>query len=165
MSARFSQSHGIVPVESPLALNYNTGMTMDSVSMGKYGHGTLIIMGSADCAGAGILTMMAGATDAAVTAAITFTYRISSADVDSATADVYSAPTTSAALTFVEASIVSGVYVIEWDVEDMNVSGVQYTYMTPVLSDAGTAGIISAVIILSEPRYEKDIMPTAIPTA
>ena len=162
-SARFSQSHGIVPVIAPLADNYNAGMSMDSINMAKYNHVTLIITGSASCTGAGVLTVMGGTADGVETAAITFTYRISSGDIGSASADVLTAAATSASLTFVEASIVSGMYVIEWDAQDMVVSGVTYQFATPVLSAAGTAGIISAVAILSEARYEKAVMPTGIP--
>jgi hypothetical protein len=163
MSARFSQSHGIVPVVVPLALNYNTGFTGDSINMGKYNHVTLIILGSADVAGTGVLKIKAATTLAGTTADVTFTYRYISVDAAAATlADVLSTPATSAALTFVEATLVSGMYIIEWDAEDMNVSGVQYTYATPVIDAAGTAGMVSIAAILSEPRYETGVMPTAI---
>jgi hypothetical protein len=161
-TTKFTDMNDIVYATIIVADNYNAGVTMESVDMGKYNHGTLVMVGDVAAAGAGILTMMAGAADAAVTAAITFTYRIAAADVATATADTLGAPATSAALTLVEASIRSGMYVIEWDVEDMNVAGVQYNWMTPVLSAAGTAGIITAIMILSEPRYAQEVMPTAI---
>ncbi len=162
-NAKFSQSNGIVPVVVPLALNYNTGFSGDSINMGKYDHGTMIILGSADLAGAGILTMMAGLTLAAETAAITFTYRYISVDAAAATlADILSTPATSAALTITEAYLKAGMYVIEWDAADLNVAGVQYKYITPVLNADGTAGIVGIVTILSEPRYETGVMPTAI---
>ena len=160
--SRFSESHGIVGAVIPVASSYNTGFTGESVNMGKYNHGTLILMGDAAIAGAGILTMMAGASNAAATAAITFTYRYCTTDIMSTTADVYSTPTTSAALTLTEAYMLSGTYVIEWDTEDMNVSGVQYNWITPVLDATGTAGFVVGVMILSEPRYQQAIMPTAV---
>jgi len=162
-TARFSETHGIVPIIAPLADNYNAGMTMDSINMANYNHCTIIITGSASCAGAGVLTIYGATADAGTDAAITFTYRISSADIAAAGADTLGTPATSAALTFVEASILSGMYVIEIDAEDLCISGTQYQFITPVLSAAGTAGIISAVAILSEPRYMKAVMPTAIP--
>ncbi len=162
-SARFSQSHGLVPIVAPLALNYNTGMTMDSINMAKYNHCTIIILGSADVAGTGLLTIYGGATDAATTAAITFTYRYGAADVGAAGADTLGTPATSAALTLTEASVISGMVVIEIDAEDLQISGTQYQFITPVLDAAGTAGIISAVAILSEPRFQQAVMPTAIP--
>ena len=164
-TARFSETHGIVGLTVPLADNYNAGMTMDSINMAKYNHCTIVLIGSDSCAGAGVLTIYGGATDGATTAAITFTYRISAADVGAASGDVFGTPATSAALTLVEASIKSGMYVIEIDAEDLNISGTQYQFITPVLSAAGTAGIVSAVALLSEARDEKAVMPTAIPTS
>ena len=161
-SARFSQSHGIVYETIIVADNYNAGATMDSINMAKYNHGTLIIVGDAACAGAGVLTMMAGLSDASAVAAITFTERHTTTDVGSATADVLTAAATSASLALTEAYIRSGMYVIEWDADDMVVSGVSYNWMTPVLSAAGTAGIITAIAIMSEPRYAEAIMDTAI---
>lgn len=164
-TVRFSSSHGIVPILVPLADNYNAGMTMDSINMAKYNHCTIIIEGSDTCAGAGVLTIYGATSDAGTDAAITFTYRYGSADAGSASADVLGTPATSAALTLTEASIKSGMLVIEIDAQDLNISGTQYQYITPVLSAAGTAGIISAVAILSEPRYQTNVMPTAIPTS
>ena len=161
-SARFSQSHAIIYETIIVADNYNAGVSMDSINMGKYNHGTLIIVGDAACAGAGVLTMMGGLTNAAETAACTFTERHTLTDVASTTADVLTAAVSGATLTLTEAYILSGMYVIEWDTEDMNVSGVQYNWMTPVLSAAGTAGIITAIAILSEPRFQKAVMPTAV---
>lgn len=161
-SARFSKNNGIVPLVVPLADNYNAGMTMDSFNMKLFNHATIILIGNDSCAGAGVLTIYGGATAGATTAAITFTYRISSADVGSASADVLGTPSTSAALTLVEASIKSGMYVIELDAEDLSVSGTQYDWVTPVLSADGTAGIVAAVAILSEPRFAEAVMPTAI---
>jgi hypothetical protein len=163
-TVRFSSSHGIVPLVVPLADNYNAGMTMDSVNMANYNHCTIILVGSDSCAGAGVLTIYGATPDAGTTAAITFTYRISSGDAGAASGDVLGSASTSAALTLVEASIKSGMYVIEIDAEDLCVSGTQYQYITPVLSAAGTAGIVSTIAILSEPRFQTDVMPTAIPT-
>ena len=159
-SARFSQSHGIAPLVNKG--DYNAGFTADSVNMSKFNHCTLIIAGDAAVAGAGVLTVMAGAAEAAVTAAITFTYRYTSTDVAAALGDVLSAPSTSAALSFTEAYLLSGMYVIEFDTEDMNVGGVQYDWATPVVDATGTAGYVNIVAILSEPRYQKAVMPTAI---
>ena len=161
-TCRFSQSHGIVYETIIVADNYNAGVSMDSINMAKYNHGTLILVGDVACAGAGVLTMMAGASNGTETAAITFTERHTTTDVASTTADVLTAVATSASLALTEAYIRSGMYVIEWDAQDMVVAGVTYNWMTPVLSAAGTAGIITAIAILSEPRYEQAIMPTAI---
>jgi len=164
-SARFSQSHGIVPLIVSDNGSYNTGFSADTVNMSKYNHCTLIVIGDGAVAGAGGLTIMAGAADEAETAAITFTYRYTIVDVEAAGADVLSAPATSAGIDFTEAYLKDGMYIIEWDAEDMIVSGVTYQFATPVLDADGTAGYVTMVAILSEPRYEKNIMPTAVPIA
>jgi len=164
-TSRFTQSHGIVNGFVPTASSYNDGFSGDSVDMALYNHVTAILQFSDSAAGAGIVTVMGGLADAEETAAITFTYRLASADGKSAGADIFSAPVESASLTLVEADVKSGLYVIEWDAQDMVVSNVQYRYATLVLSAAGTAGIAGLIYILSEPRYAKAVMPTAIPTA
>lgn len=162
-TTRFSDEHAIIYDTIIVADNYNAGASFDSINMGKYNHGTLIIVGDAACAGAGVLTMMGGLSNGAETAACYFTYRYTASNVASTTADVLSTPSDAVlTLTMTEAYILSGMYVIEWDAADMLIGGVQYNWMTPVLSAAGTAGIITAIAILSEPSYSKQIMPTAI---
>jgi hypothetical protein len=161
-SNRFSESHGIVPMVT--AGDYGSGFSMETVRMSKYNHGTLIIYG-ASIVGNGKLTMMAGATDEAETAAITFTYRYASAATESASADVLGTAATSAELTITGASLTETLLIVEWDAEDMVVSGITYDYMTPVLDASGTSGTVNAICILSEPRYAKAVMPTAIPTS
>jgi len=163
MSARFSESHGIMPLEYAQLDNYNAGDTWDSIDMARYNHVTIIISGNDDVAGNGILTIYGGATDAATTTAITFTYRYSAADVDAASSDVYGAPATSAALTITGTLLESRMLLVEIDTEDLQISGTQYRYITPVLSAAGTDGEVTAVAILSEPRYQKQVMLTANP--
>lgn len=161
-SQRFSESHAIIYSTIIVADNYNAGVSMDSINMALYNHGTLILAGDVAAAGAGIVTLMAGATNAAETAAITFDYRYTTTDAASVTADVLSAFTSAATCTLTEAYIRSGMYVFEWDAGDLLVAGVQYQWLTPVLSAAGTAGIITAIAIGSEPRYAQAVMPTAI---
>lgn len=163
-SPRFSQSHGIVPIIVPLAANYNTiTAAEESIDMSLYGHATLIFLFSDDCAAdAGIITMDAGLTNGASDATVTFTWRESSAAVLVAGADILSTPVTATTITLAQADIRSRVLVIEVDVDDMWISNVQYRYLTPAYDDGGTAGIFSCVAILSEPRYSKDVMLTAI---
>ncbi len=163
MTQRFSQSHGIVPIEMATLDNYNAGMTMDSVNMAKYNHCTLIIIGNADVAGDGVLTIYGATTDAGTTAAITFTYRYSAGDVDAASSDILGTAATSAALEITGTLLESRMLVIEIDSGDLHIANVQYQYITPVLSAAGTDGEITCCAILSEPRYAEAVMPTAVP--
>ena len=164
--AKFSQTHAIIYETIIVADNYNAGVSFDSINMAKYDHVAVIIVGDVACAGAGIVTVMGGAANGVETAAITFSYRYTVTDVGSAVAgsepDLLSAPVAAATCTLTEAYIRSGMYVFEWDAQDMLVAGVHYQWATVVLSAAGTAGIIAAIAIGSWPRYAKNIMPTAL---
>lgn len=158
-SARFSQSHGIMGLT--VDGDWNAGFSSDSINMAKYNHVTALIIGDSSLAGNAVITVMGGATDGSEDAAITFTYRYAAGDVGSASSDVFGAAATSASLTTTASSMDSRVTVLEWDAEDMNVSGTQYQYATIVVSAAGTAGTCSIVAILSEPAYAEAIMDTA----
>jgi len=166
-TSRFSANHGIVPMALPVVDNGNAGFTTDSVDMSKYNHATLLFIFNADYAGTGVLTMNAGLADAGTDAIPVFTYRYGGAAAGSASADVLSAPTVveSTTLNLAHTTYAGRILVIEVDAEDMVVSGVQYRYLSATLSDAGTDGEIAVIGILSEPRYAKGIMPTAIPTS
>ena len=162
-SARFSESHGIYNVVHSVDGDYNTGFTGDSVDMALYNHYTLIISGDDAIAGDGILKIHGATTDGGTTADVTFTYRYAASTHGTASSDVFGAPATSAALTITGTSLDDAILVCELDAEDLNISGVQYRYVTPVLDATGTAGYVAMIAILSEPRYEKQVMPTANP--
>lgn len=156
---RFSESHGILGLT--IDGDWNAGFDTDSVDMSKYNHCCMVIMGDASVAGNAVLTLYGGATAGAKTAAATFTYRYASADVGSASSDVFGAAATSAALTSTASSMDSRCTLIEFDASDLCISGTQYRYATLNVSDAGTAGTCDIVAILSEPRYSEAIMDTA----
>ena len=158
-SQRFSESHGIVGLT--VDGDWNAGFTSDSVDMSKYNHACLLVIGDASVAGNGIITVNAGNTAGSEAAAITFTYRTSSADVGSANSDVFSAAATSAAWTTTAATIASQVTLIEFDAQDLNVSNTQYRYASVTVDATGSAGTISIVAIMSEPRYLEAVMDTA----
>ena len=130
--------------------------------MALYNHLTLIMIGNADIAGTPILTISAGLTVGAITAAITFSYRYSTDEVLTAGGDVMDTWATSNALTLTAASILDGMLVVEIDAQSLLLGGVQYQWVTPVLDAAGTDGECAIIGILSEPRYAQSIMPTAI---
>ncbi len=162
-SPKFTQKHDVIYETIIVADNYNAGLSMDSINMALYDHVCLIMVGDVACAGAGIMTIMAGTTNAAETVAITFTYRFTTTDVASTTSDVLSAPSAGVvSATLVEANIRSGMYIFEWDAADMLIATVDYQWATPVLSAAGTAGIFTAIAICSLPRYSATQMPSAI---
>ena len=160
---RFSQSHGIFYVVHSVDGDYNAGFTGDSIDMSLYGHCTLIIQGDDAITGNGILTIYGASTDAGTDAAATFTYRYGSATHSVAASDTLEAAATSAALTITGTDLDDNILVIELDAQDLCISGTQYRYITPVLDATGTAGYVAIIAILSEPRFELAVMPTANP--
>lgn len=156
---RFSESHGILGLA--VDGDWNAGFTSDSIDMSKYNHACVIIMGDSSVAGNAVITVNAGNTAGSEAAAMTFTYRYASGDVGSASSDVFGTAATSASLTSTATSMDSRVTLIEFDASDLNVSGTQYRYASVTVSDAGTAGTVDIVAILSEPRYAEAIMDTA----
>ena len=161
-SVRFSQSHGIVPIAHSVTGDYNAGFTGESVNMAKYNHYTLIIIGDNAVAGDGILKIHGATSDGGTTADLTFAYRYSAGNIAAASGDVYGTPATSAALTITGASLQARVLICELDAQDLVVSGVSYQWVTPILDATGTAGYVTMVAILSEPRFEEAVMDTAI---
>lgn len=161
MSARFSQSHGIMPLT--IDGDWNNGFTSDTINMANYNHCTIIMIGDTSVGGNGIITVYASDADGDTDAAVTFTYRYAGGNVSAASSDVYGTPATSAALTTLATSLDLRTFLIEVDAEDMNVSGTQYNFLNVVVDATGTGGTVTLVAILSEPRYAKDIMPTANP--
>ena len=161
-STRFSNTHGIAGLT--VDGDWSSGFDSDSVDMSKYNHCTMLIIGDSSVAGNAVLKVWGGATHGAKTGAATFTYRYASGNVGSASSDVFGTPTTSAALTSTATSMDSRVTIIEFDTEDLNVSGTQYRYATLEVGTDGSGGTCDIVAILSEPRYIEQVMDTAIPT-
>ena len=161
MSARFSQSHGIIPLV--IDGSWSAGFTSDTINMANYNHCTIIMTGDSSVATNGVITVYASDADGDTDAAVTFTYRYAGGNVDATLSDVYTTPATSAALTATAADLDDRTFIIEVDAEDMNVSGTQYNFLNVQVDSSGSAGTVTMVAILSEPRYQKDIMPTANP--
>jgi len=156
---RFSESHGILGLT--IDGSWNAGFYSDSIDMSKYNHACVIIMGDASVTDNAVITVVAGNTAGSESAAITFTYRTSGADVGSASSDVFSAATSAATWTTTAATIASQVSLIEFEAADLNPAGTQYRYARVSVSDAGSAGTVDIVAVLSEPRYMEAIMDTA----
>lgn len=157
---RFSETHGILPLVKDG--DWNAGFDTDSIDMSKYNHACILFYGDTSVAGNGILTLYGGASAGTKTAAVTFTYRYGSAAAGSASSDIFGTAATSAALTSSATNLAAGyLLLIEFDAQDMCVSGTQYRYATLNVDATGSAGTVTAVAILSEPRYMEAVMDTA----
>lgn len=154
----------VVPVFAAYDLTGGATMAGDSINMKNFHKATFLItlgtIGVADFK----LYIYNGATDAAVTTALTFRYAYGGAATASATADVLAAESTSAALQVDQASKSNFLLVLEIDASDTSVAN-QYEWITLVAKDnvggGGVTGTISAVAIL-EPRCTQNRSDTAL---
>ena len=138
-------------------------VTLDSIDMRRYNHATFIIQFDASIdGGSGIFEIYGGATDAAVTTALTFNFRKGSAALGSATADVLGAFSSGTSYT-IATDDDDKLVVCEIDASAMVSGTTQYDFLTGKFDGATTTGRATVIAILSEPRYAKAVMPTAIP--
>ena len=154
-----AQAAKIVPILE--AEDHNAGVSGDSVNMALYNHGCWIFS-FGELTGNAILYMKSGATDGTETTSETFRYRLTAAELKNATGDQLGSESTSAALTLTAASYEDFMLVVEMDTDELTED--QY-FVTPVVSSAASEIFASCVCVLSEPRYLKDVPPTAIPTS
>jgi len=130
--------------------------------MNEYNHAAILISHSAAVTGNNVLYVYGGLTVGAKTAAATFEYRYGGAAEGSANADVLSAVATSAALTLTAATYQGRLLVLELDAEDLNISNVQYDWVTVNFDGTASVGTVSAFAVLSQPRYAQAINRTQI---
>jgi hypothetical protein len=90
-----------VPLLEPQ--DFNAGVDSDSINLGKI-HQALILISFGELTGNAVLTVYTGATAGTKTTAETFRYRRSSAELKTASGDLYDAWATSAALTLTAAT-------------------------------------------------------------
>jgi len=153
---RLSDTLKFVPVlESE---DINDGVDCDSINMEGYESATFLIVFCSDLSGDAVLTLNEGATDGTKTTALTFNYRVSSADIGSASADVLGDFSTSAALTLTEASYEDRLLIVEIDAAAMT-DGMNW--LTLAFSNAAAAGSVTVVAIL-KPRYASSATDTAL---
>jgi hypothetical protein len=160
---RLTEECGLVYVLKPG--DYQAGSDGDSFCMDKYGHFAIIFAGATytDNGGNGcILKVYSGAADATKTTAETFNYRYADADQAAASADQFSDWATSAALEFDAATFGDRILVVEMNAAELTAG---QPYVTVEIGAEGTALNLSAVAILTEPKWSGYDMPTAIPTA
>jgi len=137
--------------------DYNNGYTAESINTEGL-HNIMYILSFGAVTGDAVLTVKSGASDGTQTTAETFYYRYGSAAQGSATADVYSANATSAALTLTEATYGTRCAIVEIDCSALTAG---QPWVTLALSNAAGAGILHVVAVCT-PRYPGNAIPTAI---
>ena len=159
---KFPENYKVVPVASDLDLAGSATNPCDSINMKGFHHATFLInyqtIGGADHD----VKVYSGATDAALTSALTFHYAFMGAAAAAANADVMAADATSAALRVANATYDNYMLVVEVDASDMDVAnGEEWLTLSFPDTLTGATGNVSAVAIL-EPRYTGNSSATAL---
>lgn len=158
---RLSETVGIIGVCEDEDIS--GAITCDSVDMRRYNHATFIIQMDATIdGGSGTFELYGGVTDGALTTALTFSYRKSTAVLGSAGHDVYGAWGSATSYT-IATDDDDKIVVCEIDASAMYSGSTYYDFLTGYFDGATTTGRATVIVILSEPRYSKNVMPTAIP--
>lgn len=155
--ARLCEQFHVVPLQQPEDIGA-AKTVLDSINMKNYSWCSVIIQ-FGDNTADNALTIYEGATLAAETSAITFSYRLSSGIAKASTnSDVFGSESTSAALTLTAATYQDKCLVVNIDPATMTDG---YNYLTFVLDGSATVQYVSAVAILW-PKYAEASAHTAI---
>lgn len=147
----------IIPLIEPQD-HQSAGIDGDSFCMKNYGHATIIFL-FGELEGNSDLVIYEGEIADDKDAAITFAYRKTTVDLLNAGADTLDTEATSASLELTATTFEDRMLVVEIDGKQLT-DGMDWITVE-VDSDANPL-FISAVAILSEPRYAQDVPPTAI---
>lgn len=142
-------------------------ITGDSVNMKDYHHATFIFTFGTLGTASSVLTINSGTSAGAASSALTFTYAFGGAAIGTAVAgstascDVLAAWATSAALTITHDAYDNYMLVCEVPASAMDIANGE-EWLTPVLTDPGTAtGTVDCIAILL-PRYKGNRMGTCL---
>ncbi|MFH2075819.1 MAG: hypothetical protein ABIJ57_10830 [Pseudomonadota bacterium] len=153
----------IVPVASGYDLSTDdTLMTLDSINMAGFHHCTFLVQWATISTASPLLYVWSGATDGALTSAITFNYAWASAAALAADADVLGAWSTSAALTITHGTYDNYLLVIEVPASLMDMANNE-NWLTINLTDptSGCTGNVTVTAIL-QARYPGNQSVTAL---
>jgi len=135
------------------------GLDVESFKMNNSRRATIVLLMEDITVGSPIATLYSGASDGTKTTAETFRYRYSDAAINTATADTFSAWSTSAALTITHGTYDNFMLIIQIDAEQLT-DGQEW--LTLQIGDQATEFTIAALALLDGPRYAQHDMPTAI---
>ena len=158
-----SENFKIVPMLSGYDLStHDTLMTSDSINMKNYHKATLLVQFDDIGTASPVLYVYSGATDGALTSALTFKYAFGGAACGAASSDVLAAWATSAALTVTHGTYDNYLCVVEVDAKEMDL-GNNEEWLTVNFTDptTGCTGQVTVTAILT-PRYSGNRSITAL---
>jgi len=156
--AKFTQNNLIVPLTDQNGVDAADAVELDSFNMSKYGHATVVIMFAGTVTGDNVLTVERATSDSGDSSDATFHYRLASAVFGAANSDVLGADTAAATLTLTAATYQNKMLVLELDGDETG----GYNWITVDFDGTASAGNVTALAILSEPRYAEAIMDTSL---
>lgn len=138
-----SQDLKIVPLL--VSGDVNAGVDSDSVDMAGMKSATFLLQFGSGYSGASgaIIKLYSGASHGTKTTATTFNYKYGGAAVKSASADIFSAIATSAALQIATATLASRMLIIELNVDQITDGHRYLTIEIGAEADAGTLTIVA----------------------
>ena len=156
-----SEVYHVVPVLSDLDLTTGATMSGDSINMKGF-HSAMFIV---NCQDLGVASCSAylysGATDAALTSALTFNYAWASAAAAAASCDVLAAYTSAAVVTLTHGTYDNYMLIMEINAAAMDLDNNE-NWLTFVVTDPGGAtGNLSCHAVLV-PRYKSNVHLTAL---
>lgn len=155
-----AENFKIVPVMSAGNLDAGATLDTDSINMKNYHRATFIIglqtLGGADP----VLTVNSGATDGAITSALTFRYAFGSAAAAAANCDVLAAWTQAATLTIAHATYDNYMLIVEIDAVDMDMANAE-EWLTLRFTCGAATGLVQIHAIL-DPRYTQNVSESAL---
>lgn len=151
---KLAENMKIVPIANQLDLSGSATNPCDSINMKGFHHATFICMFTSLGGAAMYCSPYSGASDAALTSALSYRYGTGGAAIGSANCDVLAATTAGTAATvFAHATYTNSMIVFEVSADEMDVAnGEEWLTLTFPDTATGMTGNVSVVAIL-EPRY------------
>lgn len=157
MSKLWSEENKPIQVLTMAADVFDGDPVTDIVNVSGFKRATFIIVTGASVAANGVVTVLAGISNASCATAIIFKYRTQLAAVpDAAGSDVMSALTAAGVDGFTMTESKGGaMYIIEVDIREVAEGGTQYDHLALKVTEGDDVPQLACVLcILSEPRYE-----------
>ena len=164
---RLAEEKKIVPVLSDGDLNAAATTDCDSINMKNYHRATFIINYQTIGGAANYVLLYSGATDGALTSALTFNYSFGTAATGTYTsatvaADILNANATSANLSVAHATYDNYMLIVEIEATAMDLANNEnWLTLSFADTDTGATGNVSVVAIL-DPRYTSNISGSAL---
>lgn len=156
---KFAERFKIVPIAS--ALDISSTVSADSINMKNFHSATFLINIQTLGTASSVLTVYSGATDAALTSALTFKYAFGGAAITVANCDVIAAETAAATLTLTYGTYSDYMLIVEVDSAAMDVANGE-EWLTLRFTDPGTATGNVTIFAILEARYTGNLSVSAL---